>query len=54
MTMKIFVADDVSESGLGPLRASGFIVEKRPGLSAPELLEAVTDCEGLIVRSETR
>jgi D-3-phosphoglycerate dehydrogenase len=44
----------VSESGLGPLRASGFIVEKRPGLKADELLEAVKDCEGLIVRSETK
>ena len=54
MTTKIFVADDVSESGLGPLRGSGFIVEKRPGLSPAELLEAVKDSEGLIVRSETK
>ena len=54
MTMRIFVADDVSESGLGPLRSSGFTVEKRPGLSPAELLEAVKDCEGLIVRSETK
>ncbi|HJY28517.1 MAG TPA: phosphoglycerate dehydrogenase [Pyrinomonadaceae bacterium] len=54
MTTKIFVADDVSESGLGPLRAAGFTVEKRPGLKPPELLEALKDCEGLIVRSETK
>ena len=54
MTTKIFVADDVSESGLGPLRSAGFIVEKRPGLKPPELLEALKDCEGLIVRSETK
>src|ERR1044072_2592005 len=54
MTTKIFVADDVSESGLGPLRSSGFIVEKRPGLAPPELREALKDCEGLIVRSETK
>jgi D-3-phosphoglycerate dehydrogenase len=54
MATKIFVADDVSESGLGPLRAAGFIVEKRPGLKPPELLEALKDCEGLIVRSETK
>jgi D-3-phosphoglycerate dehydrogenase len=52
--MKIFVADDVSESGLEPLRAAGFIVDKRPGLTMPELREAVNDCEGLIVRSETK
>jgi D-3-phosphoglycerate dehydrogenase / 2-oxoglutarate reductase len=54
MTTKIFVADDVSESGLGPLRAAGFTVEKRPGLAPRELREALQDCEGLIVRSETK
>ena len=54
MTTKIFVADDVSESGLGPLRSAGFIVEKRPGLAPPDLREALKDCEGLIVRSETK
>src|SRR2546423_2371639 len=54
MTTKIFVADDVSESGLGPLRSAGFVVEKRPGLALAELREALKDCEGLIVRSETK
>jgi D-3-phosphoglycerate dehydrogenase len=54
MTTRIFVADDVSEAGLGPLRAAGFNVEKRPGLALPELREALKDCEGLIVRSETK
>jgi D-3-phosphoglycerate dehydrogenase len=54
MTTKIFVADDVSESGLGPLRSAGFSVQKRPGLKPPELLEALNGCEGLIVRSETK
>src|SRR4026209_1317350 len=54
MTAKIFVADDVSESGLGPLRSSGFAVEKRPGLAPAELQAALKDCEGLIVRSETK
>ena len=54
MTTKIFVADDVSESGLGPLRSSGFDVEKRPGLAPAELQAALKDCEGLIVRSETK
>ncbi len=52
--IKIFVADDVSESGLEPLRAAGFMVEKRTGLSPDELREAVRDCEGLVVRSETK
>jgi D-3-phosphoglycerate dehydrogenase / 2-oxoglutarate reductase len=54
MTAKIFVADDVSESGLGPLRSAGFSVEKRPGLALAELQAALKDCEGLIVRSETK
>jgi D-3-phosphoglycerate dehydrogenase len=52
--MKIFVADDVSESGLGPLRDAGFDVEKRTRLSGADLAAAVKDCEGLIVRSETK
>lgn len=52
--MKILVADDVSESGLEPLRAASFQVEKRTGLSKTELASALTDCEGLIVRSETK
>jgi D-3-phosphoglycerate dehydrogenase / 2-oxoglutarate reductase len=52
--MKIFVADDVSESGLEPLRAAGFAVEKRTGLKGDELRAAVADADGLVVRSETK
>jgi D-3-phosphoglycerate dehydrogenase len=52
--MKIFVADDVSDSGLQPLRDAGLVVEKRTGLSKDELVAALQDCEGLIVRSETK
>src|ERR1051325_2292291 len=52
--MKIFVADDVSDSGLAPLRAAGFQVDKKTGLSSPALVQALSDCEGLIVRSETK
>lgn len=51
--MKIFVADDVSESGLEPLREN-FEVEKRTGLSKEDLIAALDGCEGLIVRSETK
>ena len=54
MTTKIFVADDVSESGLEPLRAASFTVEKRTGLKGDDLVNALQDCEGLIVRSETK
>ena len=52
--IKIFVADDVNEGGLEPLRSAGFEVEKRTGLKGEELAVAVAGCDGLIVRSETK
>lgn len=48
------MADDVSDSGLQPLRDAGFDVEKRTGLSPAELQNALADCDGLVVRSETK
>jgi D-3-phosphoglycerate dehydrogenase len=51
---KIFVADEVSDTGLQPLRDSGFLVEKRVRLNTPELGEALRGCAGLVVRSETK
>src|SRR5436305_4906290 len=50
----ILVSDDVSDSGLQPLRDAGFTVDKNTKLSAAELREALMGCEGLIVRSETK
>jgi D-3-phosphoglycerate dehydrogenase len=52
--IKIFIADDVNEGGLQPLREAGFEVEKRTGLKGGELVEALRDADGLIVRSETK
>ena len=51
---KIFVADEVSDTGLQPLRDAGFLVEKRVRLKPAELREALADCAGLVVRSETK
>ena len=51
---KIFVADDISDTGLQPLRDAGFVVEKRVRLNPAELREALTGCAGLVVRSETK
>jgi D-3-phosphoglycerate dehydrogenase len=51
---RIFVADDISETGLQPLRDAGFHVEKRVRLSPAELRAALTGCAGLVVRSETK
>jgi D-3-phosphoglycerate dehydrogenase len=53
-TLKVLVADDVSESGLEPLQAAGFMVHKRIGLSPLELADAIKDCDALVVRSETK
>jgi D-3-phosphoglycerate dehydrogenase len=50
----ILVSDDVSESGLQPLRDAGFSVTKQTGLSPEALRSALADYEGLIVRSETK
>jgi len=52
--LKIFVADEVSDSGLQPLRDAGFAVEKRTGLSPAELGEVLSSYSGLVVRSETK
>lgn len=52
--IKILVADDVSDTGLEPLRSSSFDLKKQTGMSREELLAAVSDCQGLIVRSETK
>jgi D-3-phosphoglycerate dehydrogenase / 2-oxoglutarate reductase len=54
MSIRILVADDVSDRGLEPLRVAGFAVEKKTGLKGSELREALQTCEGLIVRSETK
>src|SRR6476619_6489045 len=51
---KIFVADDVSDSGLQPLRDAGMLIEKRVGLRLDELIKALAGSSGLIVRSETK
>lgn len=52
--LKVFVADDVNEEKLAPLKDAGFTIEKRVKLSAEELAEALKDFDGLIVRSETK
>src|SRR5258705_12759585 len=52
--IKIFVADEVSDTGLQPLRDAQFVVEKRVRLSPEALREALNGCAGLVVRSETK
>ncbi|KAK8098333.1 D-3-phosphoglycerate dehydrogenase [Apiospora kogelbergensis] len=50
---RILVPEKVSPDGLSML-ASDFEVDLRPGLSADELLGAISSYHGLIVRSETK
>src|SRR5437660_6076862 len=50
----ILVSDDVSDSGLQPLRDAGFTVDRKTKLSVAELRSTLADYEGLIVRSETK
>src|SRR6266446_7935512 len=51
---RIFVADDVSDKGLQPLRDAGFEVTKQTGLAPEGLGQALTETDGLVVRSETK
>ncbi len=52
--IKVFVADEVSDSGLQPLRDAGFVIQKKTGLNTSDLREALSGCAGLVVRSETK
>lgn len=53
--MKILVADRLSRAGLDILAASDTIeLDYQPDLTEEQLLEAVSDVEGLVVRSGTR
>lgn len=52
--MKILLADAVHADCARLLRAAGFEVDDRPGLSRPEQIEAVADIDGLVVRSATQ
>ena len=54
LPLKIFVADDISESGLQPLRDAHFVVEKKTRLAPAELKSALCGFSGLVVRSETK
>ena len=52
--IKIFVADDVNEDKLTPLREANFNVVKKTKLSPEELSEEIKDADGVIVRSATQ
>jgi D-3-phosphoglycerate dehydrogenase len=52
--IKIFIADDVNEDKLAPLRDAGFNVVKKTKLEGEALAAEIKDADGVIVRSATR
>ncbi len=52
--MKVFVADDVNEDNLAPLRDAGIDVVKETKLDPSALAVRLKDADGVIVRSATR
>lgn len=51
---RVAIAESFSETGQAVLRNNGIDVVSCEGRSRAELLQALDDCDGLIVRSETR
>ncbi|HNZ39356.1 MAG TPA: phosphoglycerate dehydrogenase [Candidatus Latescibacteria bacterium] len=51
---KVLISDDVHEICKTRLEAAGIEVDYRPGIKGAELLAALKDCTGLVVRSATR
>ncbi len=53
--MRILVCDGLEKAGVDILRGVGGVtVDERPNITPDELIHAVSDCDGLIVRSKTK
>ncbi|MGI8542978.1 MAG: phosphoglycerate dehydrogenase [Aridibacter sp.] len=52
--IKVFIADDVNDEKLKPLRDAGINVVKETKLSPEELIKRLKDSDGVIVRSATK
>jgi D-3-phosphoglycerate dehydrogenase len=52
--MKVLVADKISDTGIDKLRADGYEVDVKTGLSEDELVAIIADYDGMIVRSATK
>ncbi len=53
-TIKVFIADDVNDEKLAPLRDAGIEVVKETKLPPEELAKRIKDADGVIVRSATK
>ncbi|HEX9093024.1 MAG TPA: phosphoglycerate dehydrogenase [Coriobacteriia bacterium] len=52
--MKVLVADKISDTGIEKLRADGFEVDVKTGLSEEELVAIIGEYDAMIVRSATK
>lgn len=52
--MKVLVSDSIAKEGVDILKNAGIEVDERPGIGADELLKAIEDVDGLIIRSNTK
>lgn len=52
--MKVLVSDAIAEQGIEILKNAGFEVVQKTGLSPEELVKAIPDFDGIIVRSATK
>jgi len=52
--LRVFVADDVNEDRLAPLKEAGIEVVKKIKLEGEDLAKEIAESEGVIVRSATR
>jgi D-3-phosphoglycerate dehydrogenase len=52
--MKVLITDPIAKDGVDILKSAGLEVEERLGLAPAELLKAVEDADGLVIRSNTR
>ncbi len=52
--MKVFIADKISPTCGQVLQGAGIAIDHRTGLKGDDLLRAVADVEGIVVRSDTK
>ena len=52
--MKVLITDSIAKEGIEILNAAGLETEERVGLPLGELLEAIQDADGLVIRSGTK
>jgi D-3-phosphoglycerate dehydrogenase len=54
MPQRVLVAEPLAARGIEAMRAAGFEVDERPGLSPEDLLDAVKGAHALVIRSATQ